>query len=240
MWAGSCSEHIEIDGMCCCALGEAVPALEHKRHQSIQSVIKPPAEPCHTHSHNTQMCLKCNALLRIPSLCPLHVATPTSDVLRIYAKVQQKKEQLPSWATVQMNNNCQGDSGTGVLTCCFSYLPKFSVSGLTRYMRFLSVCSGCSRSKLTCCHGEGEKKTTSYWRKPAAGKLKAIQRIHMCIALTWEKQRWRMLAFSFFTARVNLCLLRFSPQNSLLKDHIHTHAHKKCCDTYYSHQHSLC
>lgn len=68
------------------------------------------------------------------------------------------RKELPSWATMQMQNNSQRDSGTGVLMCCFSYLPKFSVSGLTRYIRFLSVCSGCNRSKLTCYHGEGEKK----------------------------------------------------------------------------------
>lgn len=61
---------------------------------------------------------------------------------------------------MQMHNNSQGDSGMGVLTCCFSYLPKFSVSGLTRYMRFLSVCSGCNRSKLTCYH-RGERKRQS-------------------------------------------------------------------------------
>lgn len=51
------------------------------------------------------------------------------------------------------------DSVTGESRYCFSYLPKFSVSGLTRYIRFLSVCSGCNRSKFTCYRGEGKKKT---------------------------------------------------------------------------------
>lgn len=51
-------------------------------------------------------------------------------------------------------HNSKRDSVTGVFTNCFSYLPKFSVSGLTRYIRFLSVCSGCNRSKFTCYHGE--------------------------------------------------------------------------------------
>lgn len=185
-------------------------------------------------NHSVQMSLKYNFLLRPPFFC-LFLPPPYNqpDVLRTQPYTGQNKSRkniFPSWITMQTHNPTR-DSDTGVFTNCFSYLPKFSVSGLTRYIRFLSVCSGCNRSKFTCYHGEGKKKKDmiSYWRKPSGtvAILQAIWRIHTFIPPTWEKQRWRMLAFSFFTARVNLCLLRFSPQNSLLEDHKHTYAQSK-------------
>jgi len=93
----------------------------------------------------------------------------------------------------------------------------------------------------TTCRGRQEKDMIRYWRKPAgtADISKALERTETHVPPTWEKQRWRILAFSFFTARVNRCLLRFSPQNSLLKHHTHTQSKRLWKYTHWRCQHSV-